>query len=105
MESATYQLEGVDGEGRYFSRSVILTDAEGVFSAHFNYEGLKIGTGFHPTHDEVLRELVFKLKEKGFDKIRARLNYIEGRYLVERRPWIYFPDQEVVGRDNSTKKP
>lgn len=92
MASATYQLEGVDEEGRYFSRSVIFRDPEGVFSALFNYEGLKIETNHHPNPDGALKELVSKLKKRGFNKIRARLNYIEGKYLEERRPWIYFPD-------------
>lgn len=92
MVSATYQLEGIDEEGRYFNRNLILTGTGGVFSAFFNYEGLKIEANSHPTHDEVLKELVSKLKKKGVKKIRTRLNYIGERYLTEGRPWIDFPD-------------
>ena len=92
MTSVTYQLEGIDDGGRYFSRSLEITDSEGLFSALINYEGLKIATNYYHTKEEALKELVSDLRKRGFIKIRARLNYIRGRYLVEERPWIYFPD-------------
>lgn len=85
-------MEGVDEDGRYFSRSIILTDTDGIFSALFSYEGLIIEVNSHPTHDETLKELSSKLKKRGFNKIRARLTYIGDRYLAEERPWIYFSD-------------
>lgn len=92
MPSATYQLEGVDEEGRYFSRSVILTELGGLLSVSFNYEGIKISANSHHTHDGALKELVSQIKKSGFINIRARLNYVGSRYLAEGKPWIYFPD-------------
>ena len=73
-----------------FSRDVKVDVNEEGYSGQFRYEGFKIQSYTYPTVEEVLADVVKRLKKKGFSALRTRVNFREDRYLAEREPWVYY---------------
>jgi len=91
-----HQLEGFDPQGRSFNRNVEVHRSDKGFSARFQYEGLSAGSATYVTITETIADLIQKLQQKGFRKLRARVNFKGKRYLAERQPWVDYPDPQPV---------
>jgi hypothetical protein len=87
-----HQIEGFDPQVRSFNRNVEIYRSDKGFSGRFQYEGLTAESATYVTVREALADLVKKLQQKGFRKLRTRINFKGKRYLAERQPWIEYPD-------------
>lgn len=87
-----HQLEGFDPQGRSFNRNVEVRRSEKGFSGTFQYEGISAESDAHVTVPNALSDLAGKLQEKGFTKLRSRVNFKGKRYLAERHVWVNYPD-------------
>jgi hypothetical protein len=87
-----HQIEGNDPPRRYFSRMVPITRTATGYSAKFQYEAVTAETGSLPTVAGTLQDLAAKLQEKGFSRLRTRINFRGKRYLAEKEPWVDYPD-------------
>lgn len=87
-----HQIEGNDLPRRYFSRMVPITRTATGYSAKVQYEAVTAETGSLPTVAGALQDLVAKLQEKGFSRLRTRVNFRGKRYLAEKEPWVDYPD-------------
>ena len=89
-----HQLEGFDPQGRSFNRNVEVSRSDKGFSARFQYEGLGAGSATYVTVAEAIADLVQKIQQKGFRKLRTRVNFKGKRYLAERQPWVDYSDPQ-----------
>ena len=87
-----HQLEGIDPSDRYFNRVVLVKRVERGYSAKIMYEALEVETGTHPTIAEAIQEIVSKMRDLGFIKMRTRLNFKGKKYLAEKETWVDYPD-------------
>lgn len=87
-----HQIEGFDPQGRSFNRNVEVHRSEKGFTGLFRYEGLQAESRTFYTIREAIGDLAHQLSEKGFQKLRTRVNFKGRRYLAERQPWVYHPD-------------
>jgi hypothetical protein len=85
-----HQLEGQDKDHRVFNRHAeILRTDEGYISS-FSYEGNFVTGGPKPTIQSAMEDLVRRLRESGFSRLRSRINFRGKRYLAEAEPWINY---------------
>jgi hypothetical protein len=87
-----HQVEGVDPSGRYFNRAILVNRTIAGYSAKVMYEALVVESGSHSTIGAAVKELVGKLQESGFSRLRTRTNFRGTRYLAEKETWIDYPD-------------
>ena len=87
-----HQLEGIDPSNRYFNRVVLVKRVDRGYSAKIMYEALEVDTGTHPTIAGAIQEIVSKMLDLGFLKMRTRLNFKGLKYLAEKETWIDYPD-------------
>ena len=87
-----HQLEGIDPSDRYFNRVVLVKRVERGYSAKIMYEALEVETGTHPTIAAAIQEIVSKMRDLGFIKMRTRLNFKGKKYLAEKETWVDYPD-------------
>jgi len=89
MEPAEiYQMEGFDPRKRMFNRNIFVYKKLKTFSAHLKYEDLFLESSHFPTSTEAIDELVKMAQDKGFSRLRTRLNFKGKKYLTELEPWI-----------------
>lgn len=91
-----HQLEGFDPQGRSFNRNVEVYRSDKGFSARFRYEGVSAESSTFVTVTEAIADLVQRLYQKGFGKMRTRVNFKGKRYLAERQPWVEHQDPSEV---------
>jgi hypothetical protein len=87
-----HQIEGVDPSERYFSRAILVNRAASGYSAKVMYEALTVQGQTHPTIGAAVKELVEKLQEFGFSRMRTRMNFKGTKYLAEKETWIEYSD-------------
>lgn len=87
-----HQVEGVDPSDRYFNRAILVNRTIAGYSAKVMYEALVVESGSHSTIGAAVKELVGKLQESGFSRLRTRTNFRGTRYLAEKETWIDYPD-------------
>lgn len=87
-----HQIEGVDPSDRYFNRTILVNRTAAGYSAKVMYEALIIESRSHSTIAATVKELVEKLQESGFSRLRTRTNFKGTRYLAEKETWIDYPD-------------
>ena len=91
-----HQLEGFDSQGRSFNRNAEVHRSDKGFSARFQYEGFSAGSATYVTIREAIADLIQRLQQKGFRKLRTRVNFKGKRYLAERQPWVDYPDPQPI---------
>ena len=87
-----HQLEGTDPSDRYFNRLVPIKRVDRGYTASVMYEALTVESETHRTIQNAVNEVVDKLRELGFSRIRTRVNFKGQRYLAEKETWIDYPD-------------
>lgn len=89
-----HQLEGQDDRDRVFNRRIEVHRSDKGYRAMFHYEGLTLESEPKRTVSDCLIELVGRLQEIGFHRLRSKLNFRGQRYLAEREPWFDYPDPD-----------
>ena len=87
-----HQLEGTDPSDRYFNRLVPIKRVDRGYTASVMYEALTVESETHRTIQGAVTEVVDKLRELGFSRMRTRVNFKGQRYLAEKETWIDYPD-------------
>ena len=87
-----HQLEGIDPSDRYFGRAVLVNRTASGYAAKVMYEALTVEGGSHSTIEAAVKELVQKLQELGFTRMRSRANFKGSRYLAEKETWVEYQD-------------
>jgi hypothetical protein len=87
-----HQVEGVDPSDRYFNRTILVNRTSTGYSAKAMYEALIVESRSHSTIAAAVKELVEKLQESGFSRLRTRANFKGSRYLAEKETWIDYSD-------------
>lgn len=87
-----HQLEGIDPSDRYFNRSVLVKRVDRGYTGKIMYEALEVESGTHPTIAGAIKEVVDKLQNFGFTKMRTRLNFKGQKYLAEKESWVDYAD-------------
>ncbi len=87
-----HQIEGVDPSDRYFNRAILVNRTASGYAAKVMYEALTVESGSHSTIAAAVKELVDKLQEFGFTRMRTRTNFKGARYLAEKETWIDYTD-------------
>jgi len=87
-----HQIEGVDPSDRYFNRAILVNRTSSGYSAKVMYEAFVVESQSHSTIAAAVKELVGKLQEAGFTRMRTRTNFKGTRYLAEKETWIDYPD-------------
>ena len=87
-----HQIEGVDPSDRYFNRAILVNRTSSGYSAKVMYEAFVVESQSHSTIAAAVKELVGKLQEVGFTRMRTRTNFKGTRYLAEKETWIDYPD-------------
>ena len=87
-----HQVEKVDPSDRYFNRTILINQTTAGYSAKVMYEALIVESRSHSTIAAAVKELVEKLQESGFSRLRTRTNFKDTRYLAEKETWIDYPD-------------
>ncbi|MDH4083731.1 MAG: hypothetical protein OEV99_08940 [Nitrospira sp.] len=87
-----HQVEGVDPSDRYFNRAVLVNRTTSGYSTKVMYEALVVESRSYSTIAAAVKELVEKLQESGFSRLRTRTNFRGTRYLAEKESWIDYPD-------------
>jgi hypothetical protein len=62
------------------------------YSAKVMYEAFVVESRSYSTIAAAVKELVEKLQESGFSRLRTRTNFRGTRYLAEKETWIDYPD-------------
>lgn len=88
-----HQLEGVDPSDRYFNRTILVNRIPSGYTAKITYEAFVVESGSHSTIAAAVKELVNKLQESGFTRMRTRANFKGTRYLAEKETWLDYPDR------------
>ena len=88
-----HQLEGVDPSDRYFNRTILVNRISSGYSAKITYEAFVVESLSHSTIAAAIKELVDKLQESGFTRMRTRANFKGTRYLAEKETWLDYPDR------------
>ena len=88
-----HQLEGVDPSDRYFNRTILINRTSSGYSAKIMYEAFVVESQSHSTIAAAVKELVEKLQESGFTRMRTRANFKGTRYLAEKETWLDHPDR------------
>ncbi len=88
-----HQLEGVDPSDRYFSRAILVNRTATGYAAKVMYEALTVEGGSHSTIAAAVKELIEKLQDLGFTRMRSRANFKGTRYLAEKETWIEYTDR------------
>ncbi|MCA9472308.1 MAG: hypothetical protein MRJ96_03230 [Nitrospirales bacterium] len=87
-----HQLEGTDPSERYFNRLMPVKRVDRGYTTSVMYEALTVESDTHQTVHAAIADVVAKLQEFGFTKIRTRVNFKGQRYLAEKESWIDYPD-------------
>lgn len=88
-----HQLEGQDDRDRVFNRRIEVARVEKGYRGAFHYEGITVETEPKRTISDCLVDLVGRLQQLGFHRLRSRVNFRGQRYLAEREPWVDYPDR------------
>jgi hypothetical protein len=88
-----HQLEGVDPSDRYFNRTILVNRIPSGYTAKIMYEAFVVESRPHSTIAAAVNELVNKLQESGFTRMRTRANFKGTRYLAEKETWLDYPDR------------
>ena len=62
------------------------------YTASIMYEALTIESDTHRTIPTAVKDLVDKLRDLGFSKMRTRVNFKGQHYLAEKESWIDYQD-------------
>ena len=100
----THQVEGFDSVPRYFNRNIEILKSERGYHGRMHYEDFTIESENYKTIKETLHHLISLLQQKGFKKLRTRLNFRGKKYLGERgirhfedsEAWDDYPDINEV---------
>ena len=87
-----HQLEGTDPSDRYFNRLVPVKRVDRGYTANVMYEALTVESDAYRTAPAAVKEIVDRLRNLGFTKMRTRVNFKGQRYLAEKETWIDYPD-------------
>ena len=87
-----HQLEGTDPSDRYFNRLVPVKRVDRGYTANIMYEALTVESDAYRTVPAAVTEIVDRLRNLGFTKMRTRVNFKGQRYLAEKETWIDYPD-------------
>lgn len=87
-----HQIEGADPSDRYFSRSIQVSRIAQGYQAKVMYEALTVESESQSTIGAAVKNLVDKLQDFGFKRIRTRVNFKGRRYLAEKETWLDYPD-------------
>jgi hypothetical protein len=85
-----HQIEGLDEHLRGFNRHVDILRSDEGYLSNFNYEGTFLSGGPKPTIRESIDDLVRRLREAGYSRLRSRINFRGKRYLAEGEPWVNY---------------
>jgi hypothetical protein len=88
-----HQVEGMDPSDRYFNRAILVNRTSAGYSTKVMYEALIVESQSHSTILAAVKELVEKLQDFGFTRLRTRPNFKGTRYLAEKETWIDYPDR------------
>ena len=90
-----HQLEAADPSDRSFNRLMPVKRVDRGYSTTIMYEALIVESDIHRTVQDAITDVVTKLQEHGFTKIRSRVNFKGQRYLAEKESWIDYPDNNA----------
>ena len=88
-----HQLEGVDPSDRYFNRTILINRVSSGYSAKIMYEAFVVESRSHSTITAAVKEVVDKLQDCGFTRMRTRANFKGTRYLAEKETWLDYADR------------
>ena len=97
MRIEIHQIEGQDDRRRVFNRHADLERTEEGYIASLHYEGNFYSSAPQRTIKESLSQLIQRLQQLGFRKLRSRLNFRGKRYLAERESWTDHTDTTQNG--------
>lgn len=84
-------LEAFDPLDRSLNRRVDVFRTDNGYTARFQYEAFQAITSPAPTVQQALAHLAKLLNDKGYTRVRTRLNFRGSRYYAEREPWVDYP--------------
>ncbi|MDH4097948.1 MAG: hypothetical protein OEY21_00380 [Nitrospira sp.] len=87
-----HQIEGIDPSDRYFNRAILVNRTASGYAAKVMYEALTVESGSHSTIAAAVNELVAKLQDFGFTRMRTRANFKGARYLAEKETWLDYAE-------------
>lgn len=87
-----HQIEGTDPSDRYFNRSIQVSRTAQGYQGKVMYEALTVDGQAHATVGAAVKNVVDKLGDFGFRRMRTRTNFKGRRYLAEKETWIDYPD-------------
>lgn len=87
-----HQIEGTDPSERYFNRSILVNRTAQGYSAQVMYEALTVESQSFPTIAAAVTQVVAKLRELGFTRMRTRINFRGKKYLAEKETWVEYAD-------------
>ncbi len=88
-----HQIEGIDPSDRYFNRTILVHRTASGYMGKVTYEALAVESGSHSTIAGAIKELIEKLQDFGFIRMRTRANFKGTRYLAEKETWIDYADK------------
>ncbi|MGH7255768.1 MAG: hypothetical protein ACREI3_08325 [Nitrospirales bacterium] len=88
-----HQIEGNDPSDRSFSRSIFVHRNPQGYLGKVMYEALTVDGQTQPTAAQAVANVVEKLRELGFIRMRTRPNFKGKRYLAEKETWVEYPDE------------
>jgi hypothetical protein len=99
-----HQVEGFDSVPRYFNRNIEIFKAERGYYGRMHYEDFTVESNHYKTIRQAIDDIVSRLKEKGFTKLRTRLSFRGKKYLGERgirhfddsEQWTNYPDKTIA---------
>lgn len=87
-----HQIEGADPSERYFNRSIAVNRTGAGYQASVMYEALVVDGSPQKTIADAVSDVVTRLRNFGFRRMRTRLNFRGKRYLAEKETWIDYAD-------------
>jgi hypothetical protein len=93
-----HQIEGLDEHLRGFNRHVDILRSDEGYLSNFSYEGTFLSGGPKSTIRESLNDLVRRLRESGYSRLRSRINFRGKRYLAEAEPWVNYDYAEETNQ-------
>lgn len=87
-----HQIEGADPSERYFNRSMAVNRTGTGYQASVMYEALTVDGTPQKTIADAVTDVVTRLRNFGFRRMRTRPNFRGKRYLAEKETWIDYAD-------------
>ena len=93
----TYQIAGLDDQGRGFNRQIEMKISNATFQAVFRYERFLLETEPQATEQAAVAMLINQLQGRGYTQLRSRLQFRDKSYLGNQELWEEHQDPESRG--------